>query len=282
MTASVPVRTARPEDVESIVTWTTNTFSWGDYVPDRIHSWLEDVGSEILVAVDGSDVPIAMCHVAMLSPSEAWLEGARVHPDHRRQGLGTLLNDAGVEWARERGGRVMRLSMEASNMAARNQVKMLGYREVSRWLYAEFQIDPTHRAAERYRLRPAPGGDAEAAWLFWVGSDLARESRELIAIGWQWRTARPGDVTQAGGELFQSAAGWVLVEQPEDDWMRTNWIASTPEDMLGVIDGLLDLAAERGVAEIDIKLPDLPWTSEAIVRSGAESEPVVVASKPIY
>lgn len=282
MTASVPVRTARPEDVESIVTWTTNTFSWGDYVPDRIHSWLEDVGSEILVAVDGSDVPIAMCHVAMLSPSEAWLEGARVHPDHRRQGLGTLLNDAGVEWARERGGRVMRLSMEASNMAARNQVRMLGYREVSRWLYAEFQIDPTHRAAERYRLRPAPGGDAEAAWLFWVGSDLARESRELIAIGWQWRTARPGDVTQAGGELFQSAAGWVLVEQPEDDWMRTNWIASTPEDMLGVIDGLLDLAAERGVAEIDIKLPDLPWTSEAIVRSGAESEPVVVASKPIY
>lgn len=282
VTASVPVRTARPEDVESIVTWTTNTFSWGDYVPDRIHSWLEDVGSEILVAVDGSDVPIAMCHVAMLSPSEAWLEGARVHPDHRRQGLGTLLNDAGVEWARERGGRVMRLSMEASNMAARNQVRMLGYREVSRWLYAEFQIDPTHRAAERYRLRPAPGGDAEAAWLFWVGSDLARESRELIAIGWQWRTARPGDVTQAGGELFQSAAGWVLVEQPEDDWMRTNWIASTPEDMLGVIDGLLDLAAERGVAEIDIKLPDLPWTSEAIVRSGAESEPVVVASKPIY
>lgn len=276
------VRTARPEDVESIITWTTDTFSWGDYIPERIHSWLEDGSSDILVAVNGSDTPLAMCHVTMLSPSEAWLEGARVHPDHRRQGLGTLLNDAGVEWARERGGRVIRLSTEASNTAARSQVKGLGYREVSRWLYAEFQVDPTHRAAERYRLRPAPRGDAEAAWLFWVGSDLARESRELIAIGWQWRMARPEDVTRAGGELYQSTAGWVLVEQPEDDWMRTNWIASTPEDMLGLIDGLVDLAAERGVSEVDIKLPDLPWTSEAIVRSGAESEPVVVASKPIY
>lgn len=283
MIVTPSVRTARPEDVESIVNWTTDTFSWGDYVPDRIYGWLEDESSEILIAVDGpSDIPLAMCHVAMLSPSEAWLEGARVHPDHRRKGLGTLLNDAGVDWARQRGGRVMRLSMEASNMAARNQVRMLGYREVSRWLFAEFQVDPTHRASERYRLRPAPRGDAEAAWLFWVGSDLARESRELFAVGWQWRMARPEDVTHASGELFQSSAGWVLVEQPEEDWLRTNWIASTPEDILGLIDGLLDLAAERGVSEVDIKLPDLPWTSEAIVRSGSESGPIVVASKPIH
>lgn len=282
MIVAPSVRTARPEDVESIVSWTTNTFTWGDYLPERIDGWLEDSGSEVLVAVDSSDVPLALTHVMMLSPTEAWLEGARVHPDHRRTGLGTLLNDAAVEWARTRGGRVMRLTTEASNVAARNQVKGLGYREVSRWLYAEFEVDPTHRAAERYRMRPAPGGDAEAAWLFWVGSDLALESRELIAVGWQWRMARPEDVTGAGGVLYQSTAGWALAEQVGEDWLRTNWMASTAEDMLGLIDGLLDLAAERGVVELNIKLPDLPWTAEAIARSGGESEPVVVHSKPIY
>lgn len=276
------VRPARLGDVESIISWTTDTFSWGDYIPERVHSWIEDPESDVLVAVDDSDVALALCHVMMLSPSEAWLEGARVHPDHRRGGLGSLLNDAGTEWARERGGRVIRLSTEASNEAARNQVKGLGYREVSRWLHAVFEVDPTRRVPERYRLRPAPGGDAEAAWLFWVGSDLARESRELIALGWQWRMARPEDVTRGGGVLFQSTAGWVLVDQPTEDWLRTNWIASTAEDMLGLIDGLLDLSAERGVTELDIKLPDLPWTSEAIVRSGGEPNPIVVASKPIY
>lgn len=278
----VAIRSARRADVASIVPWTTDTFSWGDYIPDRIETWLNDPGSDVLVCVDGADAPIAMCHVAMLSPTEGWLEGARVHPDHRRSGLGSLLNDAGVDWARRRGGRVIRLSTEASNLAARNQVRRLGYREVSRWLHAVFQVDPSHRTSERYRMRPAPRADAEAAWLFWVGSDLARESRELIHIGWQWRNARPEDVTRAAGDLVQSAAGWVSVQQPEDDWMRTNWIASTPEDMLGLIDGLLDLAAERGVAELDIKLPDLPWTAEAIVRSGSEANPVVVHAKPIY
>lgn len=276
------VRPARLDDVESIISWTTDTFSWGDYIPERIHAWLEDPESDVLVGVDSSDVPLAICHVRMLSPTEAWLEGARVHPDHRRTGLGTRLNDAAVEWARQRGGRVIRLTTEESNLPARNQVKGLGYREVSRWLYAEFEVDPAHRAAERHRLRPAPGGDAEAAWLFWVGSDLARESRELIGVGWQWRMARPVDVTGAGGVLYQSPAGWALAEQREEDELRTNWIASTAEDMLGLIDGLLDLAAERGVVELNIKLPDLPWTAEAIARSGGGSEPIVVHAKPIY
>lgn len=276
------IRLARHDDVASIVPWTSDTFSWGDYVPDRIGTWIDDPQSEVLVHVDEADNPIAMCHVAMLSASEGWLEGARVHPDHRRSGLGTRLNDAGVEWARERGARVIRLSTEASNLAARNQVRRLGYREVSRWLHAEFDVDRSHRTSERYRMRPAPGADAEAAWLFWAGSDLARESRELIHIGWQWRTARPEDVIRPAGVLVQSAAGWASVEQPAEDWIRTNWIATTAEDMLGLIDGLLDLAAERGAAELDIKLPDLPWTAEAIVRSGSEANPVIVHAKPIY
>lgn len=276
------IRAARQTDVPSIVPWTTDTFSWGDYVPDRIHTWLDDPGSDVLVSVDETDTPIALCHVAMLSPTEGWLEGARVHPVRRRTGVGSALNDAGVEWARERGARVIRLSTEASNLAARNQVKQLGYREVSRWIHAMFEVDPAHRTSERYRMRPAPGSDSEAAWLFWAASDLARESRELIALGWQWRAARPEDIRGVAGDLVQSSAGWVCLDKPAEDRLRTTWIASTPEDMLGLIDGLLDLAAERGATDLDVKLPDLPWTSEAIVRSGGDPNPVVVHAKPIY
>lgn len=276
------IRAARQADVASIVPWTTDTFSWGDYVPDRIHTWLEEADSEVLVAVDEADIPVALCHVAMLSPTEGWLEGARVHPDRRRTGVGSALNHAGVEWTRERGARVIRLSTEASNLAARSQVKRLGYREVSRWIYAVFEVDPAHRTSERYRMRPAPGSDSEAAWLFWAASDLARESREMIALGWQWRTARPEDIRGVAGDLVQSSAGWVCLDQPAEDWLRTTWIATTPEDMLGLIDGLLDLAAERGATDLDVKLPDLPWTSEAIIRSGSEPHPVIVHAKPIY
>ena len=277
------VRPARREDVSSIIPWTTSTFTWGDYVPERLPGWLDAADSEVFVGVDDSDTPFALCHVTMLSPTEGWLEGARVHPERRRSGVGSALNDAGVEWARRRGARVIRLATEASNMPARNQVKTLGYREVSRWLFSGFDIHPAHRTAERHRMRPAPGSDADAAWLFWVASELAREARELIAMGWQWRTARPSDVTAgAAGELIQSSAGWVSVEQPAEDWMRTSWIATTPDDILGLLDGLLDFAAERRVGELDIKLPDLPWTAEAIRRTGGDPEQLIVHAKPIY
>lgn len=277
------IRPARPEDVAAIVPWTTDTFHWGDYVPDRLPSWIEDPDSEALVYVDEDGVPIALVHVAMLSPTEGWMEGARVHPTQRRRGLGGALNDAGCEWAAKRGARVMRLTTETDNSAARNQVLALGYRVVARWVYAEYDVDPTHRAPAPYRLRPAPGSDAEAAWLSWVASDLARVSRELMAFGWQWRTARPEDITSAvgEGELFQSPAGWARVSQMGPDWLQTLWIATTPEDILLLLDGLLDMAAERKAASLSVKLPDLGWTAEAITRTGADPRGILVYAKPI-
>jgi ribosomal protein S18 acetylase RimI-like enzyme len=277
------IRPARHDDVAKITPWTTDTFEWGDYIPTRLTEWIDDAESEVLVHVDEDDLPIALVHVVMLSPTEGWLEGARVHPDHRRRGLGRALNDAGFEWAAARGARVVRLTTETDNAVARRQVEALGYREISKWVYAEFDIDAAHRAPDQYRLRPAPGSDAEAAWLFWVASDLARVSRELIAIGWQWRTARPEDITSAvsEGELFQSPAGWALVRQTTPDWLHTLWIATTPEDVLVLLDGLLDMAAERETSEMFVKLPDLGWTAEAITRTGAEPRGILVYAKPV-
>jgi GNAT superfamily N-acetyltransferase len=274
------IRPGRLEDVAAITPWTSDTFSWGDYVPERLPSWLEDRDSTVLVATDDDDIPVALVHVTMRSPTEGWIEGARVHQAHRRMGLGKALNDSGVHWARSRGGRVMRLATEEGNVAARRQVESLGYREVSTWLYSELEVEATHRAPEQFRLRPAPGSDADAAWLFWAASDLARAGRELIAIGWQWRTARPGDVTGAG-ELFVSPAGWVSVTQVQPDWLVTRWMATTPDDLLPLLGGLLDLAAERRMATIDVKLPDVGWTDEGIRRVGGEVERVLIYAKAI-
>lgn len=274
------IRLARPEDVPSIAPWTKDTFSWGDYVPDRMPHWLADPDSAVLVTVDETDSPIALAHVAMLSATEAWIEGARVRPEHRRKGLGSNLNHAGVEWARERGGRVMRLATEVDNDAARAQVATLGYRQVSSWVTGDLAVDRTHRAPDQHRLRPAPGSDAEAAWLFWAASDLAREGRELVAHGWQWRTARPHDVTSLG-ELLQSPAGWVSIDQPEPDWIRTLWFATTPDGLLALLDGLVDLAAERSVIDVEVKLPNLGWTAEAITRFGGEPSEMLVHAKAI-
>jgi Acetyltransferase (GNAT) family len=277
---SFTVRMARPEDVEQIVPWTTDTFDWGDYVPDRLPGWIEDPNSAVVVCVDESERPLALTHVLLLSKTEGWLEAARVHPDHKRSGMGLAMNHWGVAWARERGARVVRLATEAENKAVRRQVEALDYRQTSSWVHARYEIGPGSARPKEPGLRPAPRSDVDAAWMFWSTSNLAHHSRGLIAHGWRWRKATSMDLASAAGEgnFYQSPGGWVVADLPEDDRMRTLWLATTPEEAPRLLADLIDLASQKATAELTIKMPNIPWVTEAMSRSGAESKEVVVYS----
>ena len=167
---SFRVRQGRADDLPWITSWTTDTFSWGDYVPDRIEGWLEDPESELLVCSDESDVVRAIVHAEMLSPAEGWLEAARVHPDHRRTGMGTALNRAGVEWLAQRGARVVRLATEADNEPAVAQVACvlearhllhLARLHQLQWRAAGPGHDHRPRRVLVALLRPAAGAQAQ-------------------------------------------------------------------------------------------------------------------------
>ena len=133
---SFVIRPARAEDVASIGRWTQDTFIWGDYVPEMMGGWLEEPDSLVIVCVYDDDIPVALSRAQLLSPTEAWLSAARVHPEHRRSGMGMAMNDHAVEWARSHGALVARLVIEDSNEAARGQVMRSNYRPASRWAYA--------------------------------------------------------------------------------------------------------------------------------------------------
>ncbi len=120
------IRPARAGDVASIGRWTRDTFSWGDYVPEMMSSWLEEADSLVIVSVDADDIPIGLSRVQLLSPAEAWLSATRVHPDHRRSGMGMAMNDHAVEWARSRGALIARLVIEESNEAAQRPGPSVG------------------------------------------------------------------------------------------------------------------------------------------------------------
>jgi len=275
------VRPARPSDAESIITWTTDTFEWGDYVPDRLMGWIEDDESEVIVCESESGEPAAVARVLMLSGTEAWMEAARVHPDHKRSGMATAMNDRGVEWARGRGARVARLATEADNAAARGQVEALGYRATSQWVYASFET-ARPSAAEGFRLRPSHRSEVDPAWVFWSAGDLACRGRELLALGWRWRKATPADLEEAaaGGRLFQSPGGWAIVEEDEEGW-RCGWLAAATEEGPRLIESLLSLASSRGKAGLSVKAPDVAWMTETLARAGGRPKQILIYAKPV-
>lgn len=249
-------------------------------MPERLDGWIDDPGSEVMVCADETGEPMALMHVMMLSGTEGWLEAARVHPDHRREGLGTRLNKAGVAWAHNKGARVVRLATEAGNKASRAQVESLGYRRTSSWVHSSIEIRPDYRSPYELRLRPAPGSDVDAAWMFWSTSELAHAGRSFAANGWHWRRARPSDLATAAstGEFYQNPAGWVIADQPSPDVVRAGWLATTTEEAPRLLDGLIAHAADREATELTVKLPNLAWSAEALVRAGGQIVEVAVYS----
>jgi len=274
------IRPARAEDVPPIATWTQDTFSWGDYVPEALPVWLEDTESLVVVCVFDDDVPVAVSRAQLLSPTEAWLSGARVHPDHRRSGMGMAMNDVGVQWARSRGALVVRLAIEEDNDGARSQVLKAGYRLTSRWMFATAGAPTGRRMSQDQRLRLATTIDADAAWMFWSQSDLAQAGRELIPDGWRWRKTTRQDLEDAVNDhaFYQSPGGWVIARRGEEA-TSVRWVATSPMDAPLLIQGVRDLLQYEQRERIELMVPDAPWATETLLREGFDLRPVLIYSK---
>jgi GNAT superfamily N-acetyltransferase len=107
------IRVARREDRDAVASFTRDTFAWGDYVAEAFERWVDDAVGRLMVAVDPEDRAVALAYGSLLSDREAWLQGARVHPSWRRQGIAGALDAALEAWARHSGASVARMVIEA-------------------------------------------------------------------------------------------------------------------------------------------------------------------------
>ena len=277
------VRQARPADAPGIAAWTQDTFEWGDYVAESLPGWLDDAGLRVLVAVDPADTARAVSLVRMLSADEGWLSAARVHPDAKRQGLGSMLNKASVDWVREQGGRVVRLATEASNLAAQAQVEKLGYRRTSVWVFAVIEGRAANQPVKMERLSIAGRSDVDPAWMYWSTGELCDAGRGLKASAWTWRRATVEDLNRAAREqrLFNHPAGWAMAEYPESEEIDITWVASSPNDFPRLIAGVDHLAVERDALRVTYRIPETGWSGEALRRAGATVSETFVYTKAV-
>ncbi len=226
----------------------------------------------------------------LLSPAEAWAQGLRVHPEHRRRGLGTALLDRLAEWAAGQGAKVIRLSSEDSNTAAGALIPTAGFRPAGRWLIVEkeeLRAGPTprgnggKRAPAADRLRPAPAPEADAAMISWSGGPLEMEARGLFSQHWCCRRLTLADLAGAArrGALWQGRTGWLLGERDRDEF-EVHWLSTYPEDARAMVAALLDLAAAAGADRLEAQLPAVDWLRSALDRAGCATAPADGARAP--
>lgn len=172
------LRVARPEDYEDVRAFTADTWidrTIGDYIPEIYHDWVAADGEDqrtVVTEVDGTVVGI--CQAQLLTDEEAWLQGIRVHPDHRSQGHGQAMTVDLFEWCREQGAVVARNMVFGWNGAGMGQSRAVGFEPgiTCRW------ARPAPEAADSSL---AVRDDVASAWQFWTRSD-AREHLDGLAL----------------------------------------------------------------------------------------------------
>lgn len=282
MTGRPTIRAATPDDLPQVAAFTADTFEWGDYVAEDFPEWLDDDEGHVMVAeVDGRVVGLG--RVVLLSPREAWLHAARVHPDHRRSGIGAALNDHGCDWARARGAVVARLMTEDWNEPAIGQVTKLGYRRTASWTWAvrridAGEVDPRTNGGRRVpgdeRLHPGGTAEAEPAWIAWSTGDLAVSGRQLYPLGWHFRRMTMDDVTAAARRraLWQCPSGWVVADVDGAGW-HVSWVVTNDLDADRLLRAVLDRAEATSMAWIRMLVPRTPWMDGALEQAGYEQHP---------
>jgi GNAT superfamily N-acetyltransferase len=285
------IRPARDGDAEIIATWTHDTFEWGDYVADAIPTWMAEDDSLVLVAERDGQV-IGISRTLLLSPTEGWAQGTRIHPEHRRTGVGSALAEHLADWAAVSGARVMRSMVEEWNEPARNQSLKLGYRDVGGWVRAGRGVGDNspvpegnggRRVPAAEGLRPAHSSEAQPALMSWSGGPLERASRGLLPIGtWRMRRLIADDLAAAAKRkaLLSGRAGWAIGDIGEDAY-EVSWISATETDVQSLLRALIDRAAAAGSEEIRVMLPAADWVVQALRRRGFELHPVRIYAKSL-
>jgi GNAT superfamily N-acetyltransferase len=95
------LRPLRSSDKEDVLEIAKHTWEGHDYLPYFFDSWVQDKESHP-TAIEKNGHVVALANLRVIDNGRTgWMEGLRVHPDYRGQGLASILTHHVVKLARE-------------------------------------------------------------------------------------------------------------------------------------------------------------------------------------
>lgn len=219
----ITIREATPADRDEVLSFCSNTFSWGDYINQVWDLWLNDERGKMLVAEsDGRQVGLS--HVALCKGSNSiWLEGVRVHPSFRRAGIATDLMDNMLGYGIRQGAPHALAIVAADNKASQRMMERSGFSVVSEWAYYstgdELQSKPSN-------ARIASAEDLDAIVRYLESSRIYQQAAKKYVDSWHWyalnRLVLEGFVTEGRVVLSGQPMAGIAVINRNGYWNRKN------------------------------------------------------------
>lgn len=260
-----------------MLAFTAHTWDFGDYIHYVYDKWLDDKSGLFLVAEEKKSGRLAAIDkLTILSPTEAWFEGLRVSPDFRGRGLASELQRYMIGEARRLGAQTARLLTLLSNSAVHRNAYRDGFSRlfiVRFWKWREPDIDSAQASDPKMATELRRATPEEAPLLFeWWQKSSSFATAGLLHRSWAFSKTSADEWTgrAAAGELYvpQGLDTAMLVLPPptvmiwpehEEDgsllW-KINLLSAASEEWDGLARGLIKVAQQARVAQIEGLLPD--------------------------
>lgn len=282
------IRPARPEDLGAAERICAKTWDWGDYIPEVWDEWLDDPQGHLAVAELAGQI-IALGRLRLLPGGQAWLEGMRVDPGYRRQGIAWDFFHYKLAYAQAHGARVARLGTSDQNQPVHRMMERAGMERVGRY---EMLSAPAQAAEPgTTSLIPLTPQHAGQVRTFLQQSPVLAAAQGLYCLDWAWQAlseARAVDLMAEGriagqwGRGGNLAALAVMEREPDEERLWVGFAdagppagpggrilaGADPEALQAWAEALRGEAHRQGLNSAVAMLADLPPLREAFRAAG--------------
>ena len=189
------LRPLRASDKEDVLEIAKHTWDGHDYLPYYFDVWIKDVGAHpIAIEKDGHVVALANLRV-IENGRTGWMEGLRVHPNYRGQGLASILTRHLVKVARGVPVERVRYTTIVDNKTSLHLGQSVGMsRKLELAIHWQDGLDEVSWGSSVNPIKEVSGDEAYAQLLTsnllpfdvviydWKALDITRESLEKIGL----------------------------------------------------------------------------------------------------
>jgi GNAT superfamily N-acetyltransferase len=265
----------RAQAADETAVRTLSALIWGgeDYVAESFHNWLADKTGQFTVVHEGETL-VAFGKLSRLSPGEWWLEGLRVHPDHRGRGLARLLHDYALDLADKMGSGTLRFSTASTTPATHRLAETTGFRRTQVRLWAGVEREAGQLVAEVDTFVPVANGELTAVTAYITQSDQFVACGGLLEHDWKlWLILPRLEQLLAEQRLFW----WVgnggrplglVIRTLSERSASLSYFQADPADWSHLLRDARHWLLATGAAEIRAKPPKSATIKAALLAAG--------------
>jgi len=248
-----------------------HTWEDGDYIPYVWDRWLADEQGPLIVGELEGQV-VALCKISFQTPDQVWLQGMRVDPDYRQRGIGRKFLEYSLDYARENGARVARLSTSVRNTAVHRMAADAGMERIGVYVFWV-----TTSLPEGPQLTVLSAHDQAAVEAFLRASPVLDACRGVCEADWAWQdlseerlpglleSGRIVALVAAEGHL---AALAVVSHDADDQALGAGFADGEPSAVRELAMAIRVHAARLGAVQARAWLPEVAWLREAFASAG--------------